>query len=116
MAPNNVTFSAFIYNPSKVRAAGAAFDTFFITDLAADELVASTTLREAEGAWASRAQIPLGLFSVDAGGARGTRWRMNFFRTTTSAAALPAQGYGAWSPPDEINFHMTPYFGHVRFV
>ncbi len=27
--PNNVTFQAFIHNPSKVRAAGAAFDTAF---------------------------------------------------------------------------------------
>lgn len=111
-----MTFSAFIYNPSKVRAAGAAFDTFFITDLAADELVASTTLCPAEATWVSQVQIPLGLFNVDDGAARGTDWRMNFFRTTTSADTLPAQGYGAWSPPDELNFHMTPYFGYIHFV
>lgn len=112
-----MTFSAFIYNPSKVRAAGAAFDRFYITDLAADALAADTTV--SGGTWVSRVQIPLGLFSVDGaggGGARGTAWRMNFFRTTTNASVFPAQGYGGWSPPNETNFHMTPFFGHVYFV
>lgn len=99
-----------------MRAAGAAFDTFFITGLAADELVARTTLDEADQTWVSQVQIPLGYFNVDAGEAAGTDWRMNFFRTTTSAETTPAQGFGAWNPPDELNFHMSPYFGRVHFV
>lgn len=64
----------------------------------------------------SQVQIPLGFFNVDEGEAEGTEWRMNFFRTTTSASTLPVQNYGAWSPPNELNFHMTPYMGHVSFV
>lgn len=116
VAPNNVTFSAFIYNPSKVRAAGAAFDRFYITDLAADKLTATTQLDPPNHQWISQVQIPLGFFNVDAGCAKGTQWRMNFFRTVTSAATFPVQEYGGWSAPDETNFHMTPFFGHVDFV
>lgn len=116
MAPNNVTFSAFIYNPSKVRATGAAFDRFYITDLAADKLLATTKLDQASEKWESQVQIPLGFFNVDEGCAKGTEWRMNFFRTVTSSATLPNQSYGGWSAPNETNFHMTPFFGHVTFI
>ncbi|PSR88691.1 hypothetical protein BD289DRAFT_366752 [Coniella lustricola] len=116
VAPNNVTFSAFIYNPSKIRATGAAFSRFYIDDLVADQLSANTTIDRAKQLWYSNVQIPLGYFNVDEGQAKGTRWRMNFFRTVTSAETFPNQTYGAWSPPDEVNFHMTPYFGHVTFV
>lgn len=91
MAPNNVTFSAFIYNPSKVRATGAAFDRFYITDLADDKLSATTALDEPNETWVSKVQIPLGLFNVDDGEAKGTQWRMNFFRTVTSASTFPTQ-------------------------
>ncbi|KAL1850125.1 hypothetical protein Daus18300_013053 [Diaporthe australafricana] len=142
VAPNNVTFQAFkhrakssfvrdqtpyqvldkltlgaaVYNPSKVRAAGAAFDRFYITDLAADAITASTTLDYADDLWVSNVQIPLGLFNVDNGTAQGTEWRMNFFRTVTGPSTFPNQSYGSWSPPDEVNFHMTPFFGDVVFV
>ncbi|ROW14257.1 hypothetical protein VPNG_04303 [Cytospora leucostoma] len=116
VAPNNVTFQAFIYNPSKVRAAGAAFDRFYITDLAADGIAASTTLDYDAGTWVSDVQIPLGLFNVDNGTARYTKWRMNFFRTITGPDTFPNQTYGGWSVPDEANFHMTPYFGEVAFI
>ncbi|KAK7732494.1 hypothetical protein SLS53_008499 [Cytospora paraplurivora] len=116
VAPNNVTFQAFIYNPSKVRAAGAAFDRFYITDLAADGIVASTTLDYDAGTWVSDVQIPLGLFNVDNGTAKHTKWRMNFFRTITGPDTFPNQTYGGWSVPDEANFHMTPYFGEVAFI
>ncbi|KAJ0107982.1 domon-like type 9 carbohydrate-binding module domain [Diaporthe amygdali] len=116
VAPNNVTFQAFIYNPSKIRAAGAAFDRFYITDLAADGITASTTLDYADELWVSEAQIPLGLFNVDNGTAQGTEWRMNFFRTVTGPSTFPNQTYGAWSPPDKVNFHMTPFFGDVTFI
>lgn len=82
----------------------------------AQGLTAATTLYPDEETWVSAVQVPLGLFNVDAGTARGTRWRMNFFRTVTSASAFPTQLYGAWSAPNETNFHMTPFFGHVDFV
>ncbi|KAI7785883.1 domon-like type 9 carbohydrate-binding module domain [Diaporthe eres] len=116
VAPNNVTFQAFIYNPSKVREAGAAFDHFYITDLAADGIYASTTLDYADELWVSKVQIPLGLFNVDNGTAQGTEWRMNFFRTVTGPSTFPNQSYGSWSPPDKVNFHMTPFFGDVTFI
>ncbi|KAF3763453.1 hypothetical protein M406DRAFT_279552 [Cryphonectria parasitica EP155] len=116
VAPNNVTFSAWIYNPSKVRATGAAFTGAYITSLVADQLSANTTIVRSEDLWYSHVQIPLGFFNVDTGKAKGTRWRMNFFRTVTSAELFPTQYYGAWNPPNETNFHMTPFFGHVYFV
>lgn len=105
-----------VYNPSKVRAAGAAFDRFYITDLAADGIEASTTLDYADEVWVSNVQIPLGLFNVDNGTAQGTEWRMNFFRTVTGPSTFPNQSYGSWSPPDEVNFHMTPFFGDITFI
>lgn len=105
-----------VYNPSKVRAAGAAFDRFYITDLAADGIAASTTLDYADELWVSNVQIPLGLFNVDNGTAQGTEWRMNFFRTVTGPSTFPNQSYGSWSPPDKVNFHITPFFGDVTFI
>ncbi|KOS21732.1 hypothetical protein ESCO_001503 [Escovopsis weberi] len=114
--PNNVTYQAFVYNPSKVRAAGAPFDHFFVSDPPADGFSAETTLDRRAHTWQSKVQIPLGLFNVDAGRACGTQWRMNFFRTTVSPETYPDQGLGAWSPPSQANFHMTPYMGRVNFV
>lgn len=114
--PDNVTFQAFIYNPSKVRAAGAPFDTFFITEPLVDGLTARTALDKPAETWVSSASIPLGLFNVDSGEACGTDWRMNFFRTVVSPSSFPNQLLGAWSPTDQANFHMTPFFGHVHFV
>jgi hypothetical protein len=114
--PNNTTFQAFIYNPSKIRAAGSPMDTFFITQPLTDGLTANTTLDKPSGTWISSASFPLGLFNVGRGQARGTDWRMNFFRTVVSPDTFPDQLLGAWSPPNLPNFHMTPFFGHVRFV
>ncbi|KAJ6588568.1 hypothetical protein B0H19DRAFT_1100128 [Mycena capillaripes] len=116
VAPNNVTFQAFIYNPSKVRADGAPFDTFYVATPLIDGLTAKTTLDKPKGLWVSAARIPLGFFNVDNGEAKGTVWRMNFFRIITHPATFPAQFYGAWNQPDEANFHMSPYFGNVHFV
>jgi hypothetical protein len=113
--PNNVTFQAFIYNPSKVRTAEAPFDTFFITQPLVDGLTARTTIDKRAQTWVSSASIPLGLFNIDKGRARGTDWRMNFFRTVVSPDSFPNQTLGAWSPPDQASFHMTPFFGHVHF-
>ncbi|KAJ7326210.1 hypothetical protein DFH08DRAFT_752108 [Mycena albidolilacea] len=116
VAPNNVTFQAFIYNPSKVRADGAPFDTFYVATPLIDGLTATTTTDKPKGLWVSSARVPLGFFNVDDGEAKGTVWRMNFFRIITHRSTFPDQFYGAWSQPDEANFHMSPYFGHVKFV
>ncbi|KAK7747817.1 hypothetical protein SLS62_008853 [Diatrype stigma] len=116
VSPRNVTFQAFIYNPSKVRAAGAPFDRFYIADPLVDGLTAETTLDEAAETWVSTASVPLGLFNVDSGEAKGTEWRMNFFRTVVAPETFPDQGLGAWSPTDEASFHKTPFFGNVKFV
>ncbi|KZV87479.1 hypothetical protein EXIGLDRAFT_723697 [Exidia glandulosa HHB12029] len=116
VAPNNVTFQSFVYNPSKVRTPGTPFDHAFISDPIGDGLVATTTLDKAASKWTSTFSLPLALFSVDAGTAKGTKWRMNFFRTVVSPATFPDQFLGAWNPPDEASFHKTPFFGNVLFV
>jgi hypothetical protein len=108
--PNNVTFQAFIYNPSKVRA--TPLGTYFIPEPL--PLTADTVLDKPGQKWTSSASIPLGLFNVEK--PKGTDWRMNFFRTVVSPDMFPDQLLGAWSPPDQASFHMTPFFGKVRFV
>lgn len=112
--PNNVTYQAFVYNPSKVRATGAPFDHFFVTDPATDGFSATTTLDRSAQTWFSDVTIPLALFNVVE--IKGSQWRMNFFRTITSPSTYPNQTLGAWSPPSQANFHMTPYFGNILFV
>jgi len=114
--PHNVTYQAFVYNPSKVRAADAPFDHFFITDPLVDGLTADTTLDKPSEKWVSSVSIPLGLFNVDIGQAKGTEWRMNFFRTVVSPSTYPDQLLGGWSVPPEANFHITPSFGDVHFI
>lgn len=116
VSPNNVTYQAMVYNPSKVRAVGAPFDHFFVAEPSVDGFSATTVLDKAAETWSSKFTVPLGLFNVDNGTAKGTEWRMNFFRTITNATTYPNQTLGAWSPPDEASFHITPYFGNVRFV
>ncbi|KAJ7628822.1 hypothetical protein FB45DRAFT_794747 [Roridomyces roridus] len=114
IAPNNVTFQAFIYNPSKV----SGQDTFYITTPIDDGLTATTTVDKPAGLWVSAVRIPLGLFNVDDGQAKGTQWRMNFFRIITSPKTFPDQFYGAWSPTpgSPANFHQTAELGHITFV
>ncbi|KAL7624585.1 hypothetical protein AAE478_006152 [Parahypoxylon ruwenzoriense] len=114
--PNNATFQAFIHNPSKVRASGRPFDTFYVAQPLVDGLTAETTLDKEAQTWTSSATIPLGLFNVDNGKARGTEWRMNFFRTVVAPDTFPDQLLGAWNPTNESNFHMTPFFGKVTFI
>ncbi|KAK3319619.1 hypothetical protein B0T19DRAFT_467234 [Cercophora scortea] len=116
VSPGNTTYQAFVYNPSKVRAAGAPFDHFFTTQPGVDGFSAATQLDRERKTWISKVQIPLGLFNVDEGEGRGTRWRMNFFRTVVSNETFPNQGLGAWSPTNQSSFHMTPFFGRVVFV
>lgn len=114
VSPNNVTYQAVVFNPSKVRATGAPFDHFFVTDPAADGFSATTTLDKKAKTWTSTVQIPLALFDLTE--IKGSKWRMNFFRTITSPSTYPNQTLGAWSPTSAANFHMTPFFGHVTFV
>lgn len=116
ISPNNVTFQAFIYNPSKVRAKGAPMDTMFITEPIADGLTATTETDKPGETWTSSVRVPLGLFNVDSGAAKGTKWRMNFFRTVVAPDTFPDQLLGAWSPTDEANFHKTPFFGNLEFI
>ena len=116
VSPNNVTYQAFVYNPTKVRAAGAPFDHFFVSDPATDGFSAVTTLDRPGKLWVSDVKIPLGLFNVDKGRARGSSWRMNFFRTVVGPNTYPNQELGAWSSPNKASFHITPYFGRVKFV
>ncbi|GAW14836.1 hypothetical protein ANO14919_042400 [Xylariales sp. No.14919] len=116
VSPNNVTWQAFIYNPSKLRSDGAPFDNGQLASPIVDGLVTSTALDRDGGVWVSNASIPLGLFNVDDGEAKGTEWRMNFFRTVVSPDTFPDQELGAWNPTNESNFHMTPFFGNVHFI
>lgn len=110
------SFQAFIFNPSKVRAEGAAFDTGFWNDTLLDDFSASTTLDKYAQFWKSTVYIPLGFFNIDDGQAKDTDWRMNFFRTIVAPETFPDQLLGGWSVPDHASFHMTPFFGNVKLV
>ncbi|KAI0407829.1 hypothetical protein F4802DRAFT_551378 [Xylaria palmicola] len=116
VSPNNVTWQAFIYNPSKVRADKRPFDHGQLADPIIDGLVSNTVLDKGARTWISNVSIPLGLFNIDDGQARGTQWRMNFFRTVVSKETFPDQLLGAWSPTGKASFHITPYFGNVFFA
>lgn len=116
VSPNNVTYQAFVYNPTEVRAPDAPFDHMFVSDPAADGFTAETTLDKPGETWVSDVKIPLAMFNVHDGEAKGTEWRMNFFRTITNPDMYPDQELGAWSPPDEASFHITKFLGHVKFV
>ncbi|KAM4064534.1 hypothetical protein HRG_005101 [Hirsutella rhossiliensis] len=116
VSPNNVTYQAFVYNPSKDRSANAPFDHFFVTDPAKDGFSAVTELNRTGNIWKSNVKIPLGLFNVNKGAARGTKWRMNFFRTVVSPTTYPNQELGAWSSPLKASFHITECFGKVLFL
>ncbi|RFU72762.1 hypothetical protein TARUN_9495 [Trichoderma arundinaceum] len=114
--PNNVTFQSFIYNPLKDATAGGPFDNFFIADPAGDGFSALTVLNKPANTWESTITVPLGIFNVNVGQAKGTSWRMNFFRTVVSPEIFPNQILGAWSPPDQPSFHITKFFGYVDFI
>jgi hypothetical protein len=116
VAPNNVTWTAFIHNPSKVRDDDAPLETFYIDDPLAAGISAHTVLDKETHIWTSYTKIPLHLFHIEEGHAKGTKWRMNFFRTVTSPEMFPKQLYGAWNPPNKANFHMTPFFGNIELV
>ncbi|KAJ2440746.1 hypothetical protein H4S00_001036 [Coemansia sp. D1744] len=114
VGPNNVTFNAFIYNPSRVRREGAPMDQAFISDPLGDGFKAVTWLNKLAGTWTTESQIPLALFNGE--DSTGSVWRMNFFRTITSASEFPEQKLCGWRNTGEANFHVTPAFGTIKFV
>lgn len=116
VSPNNVTYQAFVYNPSKVRSKDAPLDHFFVADPAADGFSATTELNREAKTWFSEAVIPLALFSIESAQLSSSHWRMNFFRTVTSPENYPNQDLGAWKNPGEANFHITSSLGLVNFV
>ena len=115
ISPNNVTFTTMVYNPSKNLTTGAPYDHFVIPAPIADGITAKTQLDKPGHVWRSQVNIPLALFNVEKGQAKGSAWRMNFFRTVTNSTYFPKQLFGAWNPPDTNNLHNTPYFGKVYF-
>ncbi|KAJ2885761.1 hypothetical protein H4R27_001139 [Coemansia aciculifera] len=112
--PNSVTYNAFVYNPSRVRTAGAPFDHAFITDPFGDGFAVNTVLDKPNNKWTSRSTIPLALFNGE--NPRGTTWRMNFFRTIVGPDTFPNQQLCGWKNTGLASFHITPAFGIVQFV
>ncbi|KAJ1719343.1 hypothetical protein LPJ61_006327 [Coemansia biformis] len=113
-SPGNVTYNAFVYNPSRERKAGAPFDHAFVTNPFADGFAVATAIDKRAGTWTSTSTIPLALFNGE--NPKGTTWRMNFFRTITNATLFPDQMLCGWQNPGQANFHITPAFGTIQFV
>ncbi|KAJ2796710.1 hypothetical protein H4R20_005443, partial [Coemansia guatemalensis] len=114
VSPNNVTYNAFVYNPSRTRAAGAPFDHAFISNPFADGFAVNTELDKKKHIWKSSNTIPLALFNGE--NPKGSSWRMNFFRTVTSPKTYPDQQLCGWKNTNAANFHITSAFGKVSFV
>ncbi|KAJ2356400.1 hypothetical protein GGF43_002100 [Coemansia sp. RSA 2618] len=111
---NNVTYNAFVFNPSRVRAKDAPFDHAFITDPFGDGFTVDTQVDKAAQVWRSSSVIPLALFNGEK--PKGSVWRMNFFRTVTSPSTYPDQQLCGWKNTGAANFHITGAFGKVAFV
>ncbi|KAJ2781335.1 hypothetical protein GGI15_003240 [Coemansia interrupta] len=112
--PNNVTYNAFVYNPSRVRTAGQPFDHAFVVDPFGDGFGVNTVLDKTNSVWKTQSSIPLALFNGE--NPKGTTWRMNFFRTITSPDTYPNQQLCGWKNTGLASFHITPAFGTVKFV
>ncbi|KAJ2852266.1 hypothetical protein IWW36_000409 [Coemansia brasiliensis] len=111
---NNVSYNAFVYNPSRVRAADAPFDHAFVVDPFGDGFEVDTQVDKSKHIWHSSNIIPLALFNGE--NPRGSSWRMNFFRTVTSPTTYPNQQLCGWKNTGAANFHISAAFGTVRFV
>ncbi|KAJ2454297.1 hypothetical protein EV183_001663 [Coemansia sp. RSA 2336] len=112
VSPNNQTFNAIIYNPSRESLPGYPLDHAFISSPLADGFKVTTHLDKPNNVWRTKSAIPLALFN---GGSKGSVWRMNFFRTVTGPDTFPKQKLCAWRNPGKANFHITPVFGVVSF-
>ncbi|KAJ1662614.1 hypothetical protein IW140_005722 [Coemansia sp. RSA 1813] len=111
---NNVTYNAFVYNPSRIRATDAPFDHAFILDPFGDGFSVNTDVDKTNEMWTSSNVIPLALFNGES--PKGTTWRMNFFRTVTSPRTYPQQQLCGWKNTNAANFHITSAFGTVAFI
>ncbi|KAJ1943734.1 hypothetical protein FBU59_002816, partial [Linderina macrospora] len=103
VSPNNVTYNAFMFNPSRVLSEGAPFDHAYIHDPFADGFSITTTLDKPNQKWTSHSSIPLALFNEE--NPRGTKWRMNFFRIIAGPATLPSQQLCGWKNTGKASFH-----------
>ncbi|KAJ2724302.1 hypothetical protein GGI07_002076 [Coemansia sp. Benny D115] len=113
-SPNNITYNAFVYNPSRTRAAGTPFDHAFISAPFSDGFAINTVLDKSNNVWKSYNTIPLALFNGE--NPKGKTWRMNFFRTVTSPSKYPEQQLCGWKNTNAYNFHVTSAFGTIAFV
>ncbi|KAJ2591934.1 hypothetical protein IWW49_001292 [Coemansia sp. RSA 1797] len=111
---NNVTYNAFVYNPSRVRKEGAPFDHAFVMDPFGDGFEVDTRVNKKAQLWHTSSVIPLALFNGE--NPRGSTWRMNFFRTVTGPSTFPNQQLCGWKNTNAANFHITSAFGRVKFV
>ncbi|KAJ2543454.1 hypothetical protein GGH12_003588 [Coemansia sp. RSA 1822] len=111
---NNVTYNAFVYNPSTVRKEGAPFDHAFVVDPFGDGFEVDTRVNKKAQLWHTSSVIPLALFNGE--NPRGSTWRMNFFRTVTGPSTFPDQKLCGWKNTNAANFHITSAFGRVKFV
>ncbi|EGG03282.1 uncharacterized protein MELLADRAFT_109437 [Melampsora larici-populina 98AG31] len=114
--PGNVTFQSIIYNPSKTADPNKPFENLFFKNPKEDGLISKTQINRSLHQWKSEFVVPLSIFNLQDGDGKGTEWRMNFFRTVTDSGLFPGQVLGAWSVPYLPRFHVTSYFGHVKFV
>ncbi|PHH71066.1 hypothetical protein CDD82_6763 [Ophiocordyceps australis] len=116
VSPANVTYQAMVVNPSRRREPGAAFDHWLAGSPQQDGFLAVTNLDRDAHIWQSSVSIPLVLFNTEGRAAKGTAWRINFFRTIVGPRTFPNQQLAAWSPPDEPNFHITRFLGKAIFI
>jgi len=66
--------------------------------------------------WTLRFHIPFSLFEQFIGpleSVAGQRWRGNFYKC---AQEVSHPHWAAWSPVDELNFHLPRCFGVIRFA
>ncbi|KAJ2852267.1 hypothetical protein IWW36_000410 [Coemansia brasiliensis] len=114
VSPNNQTFNAFIYNPSRESLPGQPMDHAYISSPFSDGFQVNTQIDKPSSQWKTESTIPLALFNGEH--PKSSVWRMNFFRTITGPDIFPKQKLCAWRNPGKANFHITPVFGVLSFV
>jgi hypothetical protein len=66
--------------------------------------------------WLLEFSIPFAILEKYAGKlgkVRGQTWRANFYKCGNETSH---PHWGAWSPIDELNFHLPAYFGNIHFA